>query len=44
MSVTASVINSYISGVINQNIGYAGAENNKKPLIVPKEGTVLGPN
>ena len=42
--VPASVINSNINGVINQNIGYPGAENNKEPLIVPKEGTVLGPN
>ncbi|MDR1115420.1 MAG: hypothetical protein LBL33_04620 [Tannerella sp.] len=27
----------------NQNIGYPGAENNQPPLILPKEGTVNGP-
>jgi hypothetical protein len=41
--VPASQINSNIKGQINQNIGYPGAENNVAPLIVPSEGTVLGP-
>lgn len=41
--VPANAINSNIKGVINQNIGYPGAENNIAPLIVPDEGTVLGP-
>ncbi len=41
--VPANAINSNILGVINQNIGYPGAENNQPALIVPKEGTVLGP-
>ncbi|MDR2626720.1 MAG: RagB/SusD family nutrient uptake outer membrane protein [Dysgonamonadaceae bacterium] len=40
--VPASAINTNLKGVINQNIGYPGAENNQPPLIVPKEGTVLG--
>ena len=31
-------------GIINQNIGYPGAEDNVEPLIVPKEGTVFGPD
>lgn len=30
-------------GVINQNIGYAGAEKNRLPLKVPETGTVMGP-
>lgn len=42
--VPAGAINTNIKGVINQNIGYPGAENNIPPLIVPKEGTVLGPD
>lgn len=41
--VPAKAINSNLKGVINQNIGYPGTENNKEPLIVPAEGTVLGP-
>ncbi|GBU08822.1 membrane protein [Bacteroidales bacterium] len=41
--VPSNVITSNIKGVINQNIGYPGAENNIEPLIVPKDGTVLGP-
>lgn len=41
--VPADVINTNLKGVINQNIGYPGAEKNVKALIVPKEGTVLGP-
>ncbi len=41
--VPASAINTNIKGIINQNIGYPGAERNEKPLIVPDEGTVLGP-
>ncbi len=41
--IDAKSITSNILGVINQNIGYPGAENNQPPLIVPKEGTVLGP-
>lgn len=42
--VPANAINTNIRGIINQNIGYPGAENNVEPLIVPKEGTVLGPD
>ncbi|MDR1980572.1 MAG: RagB/SusD family nutrient uptake outer membrane protein [Tannerellaceae bacterium] len=42
--VPASAINTNMKGVINQNIGYPGAENNLPALIVPTEGTVLGPN
>lgn len=41
--VPANAINTNIKGIINQNIGYPGAENNVAPLVVPKEGTVLGP-
>ena len=41
--VPANAITTNIKGVINQNIGYPGAELNIKPLIVPMEGTVLGP-
>jgi len=41
--VPANAINTNMKGVINQNIGYPGAEKNQPPLIVPKEGTVLGP-
>jgi len=41
--VPANAINTNIRGIINQNIGYPGAEKNVEPLIVPKEGTVLGP-
>lgn len=41
--VPASAINTNFGGVINQNIGYPGAENNLEPLKVPAEGTVLGP-
>lgn len=41
--VPANAINTNIKGVINQNIGYPGAEKNIEPLVVPEEGTVLGP-
>jgi len=41
--VPANAINTNIKGVINQNIGYPGAERNVEPLPVPEEGTVLGP-
>lgn len=41
--VPASAINTNFGGVINQNIGYPGAEKNVEPLKVPAEGTVLGP-
>lgn len=41
--IPANAINTNIKGVINQNIGYPGAENNIEPLKVPAEGTVLGP-
>ncbi len=41
--VPANAINTNTLGVINQNIGYPGAEKNVAPLIVPKNGTVLGP-
>ncbi|HBL77452.1 MAG: starch-binding protein [Bacteroidetes bacterium GWF2_42_66] len=39
--IPASAINANTNGVINQNIGYPGAENNLTPLIVPSEGTVI---
>jgi hypothetical protein len=39
--VPAAAINANKNGIINQNIGYPGAENNAAPLQVPKEGTVL---
>ncbi|MFV0605554.1 MAG: RagB/SusD family nutrient uptake outer membrane protein [Niabella sp.] len=35
--VPANAINTNIKGVINQNIGYPGAENNKTPLVVGNE-------
>lgn len=41
--VPANAINTNIKGVINQNIGYPGAERNVEPRKVPEEGTVLGP-
>ncbi|MDR1331806.1 MAG: RagB/SusD family nutrient uptake outer membrane protein [Tannerella sp.] len=41
--VPASAINTNLKGVINQNVGYPGAENNQPALTVPKDGTVLGP-
>lgn len=41
--VPANAITSNIKGQLNQNVGYPGVENNKTPLIVPDEGTVLGP-
>lgn len=41
--VPAKAINSNLKGVVNQNIGYPGAENNVEPLKVPAEGTVQGP-
>jgi len=41
--IPANSINTNSQGLINQNIGYPGAENNLPPLIVPAEGTVLGP-
>ena len=34
--IPANAINTNIKGIINQNIGYPGAENNVEPLIVPK--------
>lgn len=39
--VPANVINSNTQGVINQNVGYPGVENNKEPLKVPLEGSVI---
>lgn len=39
--VPASAINANTNGVINQNIGYPGAENNQTPLQIPAEGTVI---
>lgn len=36
-------INLNTKGVINQNIGYPGAERNLPPLKVPESGTVQGP-
>ena len=33
--VPASAINANTQGVINQNIGYPGAETNQEPLKVP---------
>ena len=39
--VPAAAINANTRGVINQNIGYPGAENNVTPLQVPSEGTVI---
>ena len=33
--VPEEAITSNVQGVINQNIGYPGAENNKEPLSVP---------
>ena len=41
--VPANAITTNTMGVINQNVGYPGAENNVAPLVVPKEGTVNGP-
>lgn len=41
--IPADAINTNLKGKLNQNIGYPGAENNIEPLIVPKGGTVLGP-
>ncbi|WP_106832110.1 RagB/SusD family nutrient uptake outer membrane protein [Parabacteroides pacaensis] len=38
--IPASAINSNVQGVINQNIGYPGAENNVKPLELPTESMV----
>lgn len=39
--VPASAINANTNGVINQNKGYPGAENNLPPLQIPAEGTVI---
>lgn len=39
--VPAAAINANKNGIINQNIGYPGAENNVMPLQVPEEGTVI---
>lgn len=39
--VPVSAINANTTGVINQNIGYPGAEKNVSPLQVPPEGTVI---
>lgn len=36
-------ISTNTGGVINQNIGYPGVEDNIEPLIVPEEGQVLNP-
>jgi hypothetical protein len=41
--IPATAISTNIKGLINQNIGYPGAERNVAPLKVPLEGTVLGP-
>lgn len=41
--VPADAINTNLKGIINQNVGYPGVEKNQTPLVVPKEGTVLGP-
>ncbi|NDV67416.1 RagB/SusD family nutrient uptake outer membrane protein [Dysgonomonas sp. 25] len=41
--IPASEISLNTQGVINQNIGYPGAENNQPPLTVPPTGTVMGP-
>jgi len=41
--VPAAAIKTNIKGIINQNVGYPGAEQNVEPLLVPQEGTVLGP-
>lgn len=41
--VPANAINSNVKGLINQNIGYPGAENNLRPLDVPADGTIYGP-
>lgn len=42
--VPAESINSNSKGVINQNIGYPGAENNIAAKPVPMDHTVLGPD
>ena len=39
--VPANVINTNTMGVINQNVGYPGTENNKEPLKVPLDGSVI---
>lgn len=41
--IKSSEINLNTQGIINQNIGYPGAEKNVTPLKVPETGTVLGP-
>ncbi|MCD7937542.1 MAG: RagB/SusD family nutrient uptake outer membrane protein [Tannerellaceae bacterium] len=41
--IYASEIALNTQGVINQNIGYPGAEKNVTPLKVPETGTVMGP-
>lgn len=41
--IPTSEIKLNTQGVINQNIGYPGAEKNRPPLIVPATGTVMGP-
>jgi len=41
--IPATAISTNIKGLINQNVGYPGAERNVAPLKVPAEGTVLGP-
>jgi len=41
--VPASAINTNLKGIINQNVGYPGAERNLPPQLVPEEGTVFGP-
>lgn len=40
--VPENAIKTNTGGVINQNIGYPGAERNVEPLKVPAEGTVVG--
>lgn len=35
--IPSDAINTNIKGVINQNVGYPGAENNLEPIIVPPE-------
>lgn len=41
--IPSSEIKLNSQGVINQNIGYPGAEKNQPPRIVPPTGTVMGP-
>lgn len=41
--VPHTAITANTGGIINQNIGYPGTERNAKPLLVPAEGNVSGP-